>query len=287
MKVTILLLLFFSNVYTNAQITSTFSIDTVKLKSHVTILASDSFQGRKPFTIGETKTVEYLTNYFKDIGVEPGNGKSFVQEVRLLHTKVEPAPTIIVRANKSKILLNHGKDYALYSFAPDGEVILDNVETVFVGYGINAPALGRNDYKGINVKGKVVVVLMNERNQKESILQPGRSVTFYENPNYKVQEAKRQGAKACLLVQPSNATASMQTIQSSLNASKLHLPEDSAASIMGYVNRAAFYKVLSAGGLDSTIIFKAGKKDFKSFSMGFLFPLLYGQSTNTRLLTTW
>ena len=261
----------FCAVYANGQLTSNLSVDVNRLKSHVTILASDSFQGRKPFTIGETKTVEYLTNYYEKIGVEPGNGKSFIQEVRLVETKVELEPTILVRTNISEQQLQNGKDYALYSFAPDGEVILENVEVIFAGYGINAPSFGRNDYKGIDVTGKVVMVLMNERNQKESSLQKGRSVTYYENPEYKVQEAARQGAKACLLVQPANAMASMQFIQSSLNASKLHLPDDTGVSVMGYMNRPAFYKVLLAGGLDSTVLTQADRKDFRAFSTGVTF----------------
>lgn len=236
------------------------SVDTIMLKKHVLTLASDSFQGRKLFTIGETRTVDYLANYFKKIGMEPGNENSFVQEVTVLHTNADIAPTINVRSKNKEFKLENGKDYALFSFAPDGETVLDNVEVVFAGYGINAASYGHNDYKDVDVKGKVVMVLMNERNQKESFLQKGRSVTFYETPDYKLQEAARRGAKACLLVLPSSVDASIQYIQASLNAAKLHLPDDIAADVMGFMNRVALYKILSAAGFDSSVITRAGKK---------------------------
>lgn len=201
------------------------SFDTNNIKKHVLTLASDAFQGRAPFTIGETKTIAYLTDYFKSIGIQTGNGKSYVQQVPVVSTRAEVSPTLEVNTKTSNFQLQNGVDYALYSFEPDAEIVLNNADVIFAGYGISAPSFGHDDYKSISVKDKVVIVLMNERNQKQSLLQKGRDVTYYETNEYKLSEAARQGAKGCLLVQPISAQATMKNIQANLSAAKMHLPK--------------------------------------------------------------
>ena len=270
-KFSIIGFLLLSIGFVNAQNNLSSNFDTIMIKKHVTTLASDSFQGRAPFTIGEKKTVAYLTNYFKKLRLEPGNGKSYLQNVTVVQTRPEPAPLLKVYSKESELILQKGQDYALYSFAPDGEIKLEKAEVVFAGYGITAPDYGHDDYKGISVKDKVVIVLINERNQKESFMQTGREVTFYETDQYKLTEAARQGAKACLLVQPANAKATMYNIQANLNTSKMHLLNDNLCPIMGFMSRATLSKILVAANMNLEVLAAASTRSFKPVSLNLRF----------------
>src|SRR4051812_26303115 len=137
-----------------------FSADS--LKKDVAILASDSFLGRKPFTEGETRTVAYLQQQYKAIGLEPGNGESFLQEVPMVNLLATAAPTMSVKTPKGNFTLNAPDDYILWTDKPDSSVVLDQAEVVFAGYGVVAPEYNWNDYAGLDVKGKVVLVMVND-----------------------------------------------------------------------------------------------------------------------------
>ncbi len=166
------------------------------LKQSVITLASDSFQGRKPFTIGETRTVDYLVTQLKEIGLEPTNSESYLQPVTIVQTNYV-SREMDVQSHSGSFILENPKDYAVQTRSEDTMALLKNIPVVFVGYGLVAPEYKRNDYAGVNVKGKIVLVLMNEEDQQESFLQIGKPLTRYEKTEYKVAEAARQGALAC------------------------------------------------------------------------------------------
>ena len=147
------------------------TFDSIKLKEHIITLASDSFQGRRPFTIGETRTINYLTNVLKQMGLKPGNNGSYLQEVAVLVNNASVPPVIKVSGRNGEIEMKANVDYAARLKGEDAAYLLQNKELVFVGYGITAPAFHHNDYGNISVKDKVVVVLMNDRGAKESFLQ--------------------------------------------------------------------------------------------------------------------
>jgi hypothetical protein len=177
-----------------------------------------------------------------------------------------------VNVKDRELVLKNAVDYALFSYCPEGEIKLEKTEVVFAGYGISAPQYGHEDYKGISVKDKVVIVLTtNERNTKESFMQKGRSMTFYETKEYKLAEAARQGAKGCLFVQPENAKASIQNIQANFSLSTMHLPGNSLCPVMGVLSRATLYKILNVAGLDSALITEAANPGFKSLLLGVKF----------------
>ena len=174
------------------------SINGEQLADHVKVLASDKFGGRAPSTEGETLTLEYLTEQFKAIGFKPGNGDSFLQQV----------PLVSLEADTNMVLSIGGKDYEykedmVMSSSRITELSkLENSELVFVGYGVNAPEYDWNDYEGVNVKGKTVVILVNDPGYatKDPALFTGEAMTYYGRWTYKYEEASRQGAAGAIII---------------------------------------------------------------------------------------
>lgn len=134
------------------------SIQADELAKHVKVLASDEFGGRAPSSPGEKLTLDYLTAQFKALGLEPGNGDSYLQEV----------PLVSLEADANMVLSIGGKDYqykkdmVMGSSRISAQEGIENSELVFVGYGVNAPEYNWNDYEGLDVKGKTVVMLVND-----------------------------------------------------------------------------------------------------------------------------
>ncbi|MEL7308198.1 MAG: peptidase M28, partial [Pseudomonadota bacterium] len=134
------------------------SINAEQLAEHIKVLASDEFGGRAPSSKGEELTLAYLTEQFKALGFEPGNGDSFLQEV----------PLVSLEADSNMVLSIGGKDYqykkdmVMGSSRISAKQSIQDSELVFVGYGVNAPEYNWNDYEGLDVKGKTVVMLVND-----------------------------------------------------------------------------------------------------------------------------
>lgn len=178
------------------------SFNKDSLVEHIRMLASDSFQGRRPFTIGETRTVDYLTQSFKNIGLEPGNGNEYFQDVPMVEITPEPDPTMKITAPKKSFELKKMDDYIIWTEGTDSVVSLKDDEVVFAGFGVVAPEYQWNDYAGLNVKGKVVIVMVNDPGYGvgDSSFFKGNTMTYYGRWTYKYEEAARQGAKACLII---------------------------------------------------------------------------------------
>jgi Zn-dependent M28 family amino/carboxypeptidase len=173
-------------------------INTTDLKKHIKILASDEFEGRLPTTIGEQKTLDYLVNEFKQLGYQPGNGDSYLQPVELIEMTADSDMTMTIGENnftyKEGMMASTSREQA--------KVELKNSEVVFVGYGVNAPEYDWNDYQGLDVKGKTVVILVNDpgfENPQGDKFQ-GKTMTYYGRWTYKYEEASRQGAEAAIIV---------------------------------------------------------------------------------------
>ncbi len=175
---------------------------------HIKILASDAFEGRGPGTPGEEKTVAYLVNQFKAMGLKPGNPDgSYVQDVPLVgYRATSTSGTIAVGG--TTINLKTSDDWVAVSRRIAPRVEVKDSEVVFVGYGVVAPEYGWDDYKDNDVRGKTVVMLVNDPAvpdpARPSELDPnlfkGRAMTYYGRWTYKYEEASRKGAAAALLV---------------------------------------------------------------------------------------
>ena len=138
------------------------SITENELREHLFTYASDEFQGRKPFTEGETKTINYLKENFEKFGLEPGNGDSYFQDVPMVELTAIPSEKMTIQGGGNTIELDVLDDFVAYTERVVEEVSLEASDLVFAGYGIVAPEYDWNDYDGLDVKGKTVVVLVND-----------------------------------------------------------------------------------------------------------------------------
>ncbi|HZZ75173.1 MAG TPA: M28 family metallopeptidase [Puia sp.] len=245
------------------------------LARHIIILASDSFQGRKPFTLGETRTVDYLQNQFRTLGLEPGNTNSYLQEVPMVEITPTADPQLKVESAKRSFDLKRTTDYVLFTESTDSVITLDKTELVFAGYGVVAPEYNWNDYSGINVKGKVVLVMVNDPGfgTADTSIFKGKTMTYYGRWTYKYEEAARQGAKACLIIHNTAAASyPFSVVQNSWGSSNLYLDkrgsEKHHCSLQGWVSADAAKKLLAAAGKDSSLLMKANSRGFKAISLG-------------------
>lgn len=264
-----------------------FSADSMRL--HVAQLADDSLMGRKPFTAGETKTVAYLQKQFKQAGLEPGNGDSYLQEVPMVNIQTNADPSMNVTAPKGNFTLKGFDDYVIWTDKIADKVSLNNDEVVFAGYGVVAPEHNWNDYAGLDVKGKVVLVMVNDPGfaANDSSLFKGKTMTYYGRWTYKFEEAARQGAKGCLIVHTTEgASYPFSVVQNNWNASKLRLDDRAKpkpyTDINGWVSLPAAKRLVAAAGMDSTSFFAmADKPGFKAL------PLNLKLSTSMKVTTTF
>jgi hypothetical protein len=178
------------------------SIDAGGLSSRIEVLSSDAFEGRLPGSAGEQKTIDYLESQFRAIGLEPGNGDSFVQSVPLVSMTVDPGTTLKVSGQSGAAAYAYGDDFMVWTKRVIDRVDLVDSELVFVGYGIVAPEYGRDDYQGLDVTGKTVVMLVNDPGYTTGDPQVfnGRAMTYYGRWTYKYEEAARQGAAGALVI---------------------------------------------------------------------------------------
>ncbi|MBO9561422.1 MAG: M28 family peptidase [Niastella sp.] len=244
------------------------SVDS--LGKHISVLASDEFQGRKPFTEGETKTINYLKEQFANVGLEPGNGDSYFQEVPMVNITTAAAASMQVQSGKGNFTLKGFDDYVIWTDKTDSLITLDKSDLVFAGYGVVAPEYSWNDYAGLDVKGKVVLVLVNDPgyNSGDSSLFKGKTMTYYGRWTYKFEEAARQGAKGCLIVHNTQAASyPFAVVQNNWNGSRLRLDNrgksEQLCDVIGWVSGPTANKLLAAAGQDSTLLAKADVRGFK------------------------
>src|SRR5215203_7160794 len=229
MRICIFLALIFSissckeNDTETAEQNSLFSEDS--LARNIRVLASDEFQGRKPFTEGETKTVNYLEEQFSGMGIEPGNGDSYFQEVPMVNIATEPDSFMHVQSPRGNFALKGFDDYVIWTERTDSVISLKNDEVVFAGYGVVAPEYNWNDYANIDVKGKIVLLLVNDPGYGvDNSLFRGDTMTYYGRWTYKFEEAARQGAKGCLIIHDSAAAGYPFAVQQNIfNTGRLQL----------------------------------------------------------------
>lgn len=252
---------------------SAFSADS--LGKHIADLSSDDFMGRKPFSAGETKTIDYLQEQFKLAGLEPGNGNSYLQEVPMVKISTQSADAMQVQGPKGNFTLRGFDDYVIWTDRTDPAVSWKNDELVFAGYGVSAPEYNWNDYAGLDVKGKIVLVLVNDPgfNANDSTLFKGKTMTYYGRWTYKFEEAARQGAKGCLIIHSTEgASYPFSVVQNNWNGSRLRLDnrgkQESLCDVIGWVSAPAAKKLLAAAGTDSALLAKADTKGFKGQSLG-------------------
>ena len=235
----------------------TLSEDTMKRVTER--LSSDEFEGRAPGTPGEEKTVAYLIEEFEKAGLEPGNNGSWVQEVPLVEiTGKDYAPLTIGGAEGGPIDLEYASDWVGVSYREDVQTTLEDSELVFVGYGINAPEKGWNDYEGLDMAGKTAVILVNDPDFGAETLEGpfnGKAMTYYGRWTYKYEEAARQGAAGVILIhQTAPASYGWNVVSGSWTGAQLDLArapgEGYFAAVESWVSEGRARQMFDLAGLD-------------------------------------
>jgi Zn-dependent M28 family amino/carboxypeptidase len=184
-------------------------VEAPAILEHIKVLADDSFEGRAPGTPGEDKAVEYLTAKFKEIGLAPGNTDgTYVQKVPLVGITPAAAQTLTIQKGGQKRTFAWSKDYVAFTKHVADTAALQNSELVFAGYGVTAPEYNWDDFKGVDVKGKTIVVLVNDPqipdsadpSQLNAKMFNGKAMTYYGRWTYKYEEAARKGAAGIFIV---------------------------------------------------------------------------------------
>ncbi len=242
-----------------------------EIKSHIAVLADDSLLGRKPFTAGETKAIAYISSQFKKLGLEPGNNGSYFQDVPMVEITSSPSATLNISGGKTSIALHSLTDFVASTRREVDTIQLKNSPLIFAGYGIVAPEYKWNDYAGLDVKGKTVVVLVNDPGFKsgEHNLFKGDTMTYYGRWTYKYEEAARQGAAGIIIVhQTEPASYGWTVIQNSFTGAKLYLQQTdkhlSRCKVEGWITEDAAKKLFAAAGITGDIRAIARKREFKA-----------------------
>ncbi|HEX7494402.1 MAG TPA: M28 family metallopeptidase, partial [Bacteroidales bacterium] len=224
---------------------------------------------------GEEKTIAYLAEQFKLLGLKPANNGSYFQEVSLLKLTADKSMKINISGKESKITLKYSDDF-IGSTPKDTDFIkIDNSDIVFVGYGINSPENNWNDYGGINVKGKTVLMLVNDPGYAtgDSTLFNGKAMTYYGRWTYKYEEAAREGAKAAIIIHETGAAGyPWAVVQNSWAGPQFYLEDNdiskSELQFKGWVTTEAAKKMFESAGMDyNQLTIGAAKRGFKPIEM--------------------
>lgn len=237
--------------------------------------SSDAFAGRKPFTSGEDSALAFLIREYQKIGLEPANNGSYLQEVPMVEITETPDDLMIITTKNNQIKLNYKTDFVAFSKQLVDEITLENSEIVFAGFGIVAPEYNWNDYEGIDVKGKTVIVFVNDPGfgTFDSTFFRGNSMTYYGRWTYKYEEAARQGAKGILIIHETEPAGYPWSV--TLNGAtipKLYLqPDDkymSMCTVEGWITKEAAEKIFMASSYSfDELKENAKQKGFKPFKI--------------------
>ncbi len=252
------------------------SIKAEELSKDVEILSSDEFEGRAPASKGEEKTISFLKDEFQKIGLQPGNGDSFFQELPMVEITAGPVTKLEIKSDKKSMLFAYGDEYVGVTLRVVEKVSLIDSEMVFVGYGIVAPEYNWNDYEGLDVRGKTVVMLINDPGFpiEDPELFKGRAMTYYGRWTYKFEEAARQGAEGVLIIHETEPAAyPWGVVKNGWTGPQFYLiSEDknlSRCAVEGWVTIETARKFFESAGLNyDEIKPAAAKRGFKAIPFG-------------------
>jgi len=251
------------------------SISESDLAMHIEKLASDEFEGRAPSSPGEVITIEYLASEFERMGVQPGNGESYFQDVPLVDITAASSADLTIQGVDGTENWKYGDDFVTWTTRVVDESHVSESDLVFVGYGIVAPEFDWDDYRDIDVAGKTVLILVNDPGfaTQNPELFNGNSMTYYGRWTYKFEEAARQGAAAALIVhQTEPAAYGWNLVRSSWTGPQFSLrSEDGNADrldLEGWVTESVAEDIFESAGLElEQIQSEAKESGFKAIDL--------------------
>jgi Zn-dependent M28 family amino/carboxypeptidase len=264
-------------------------IDPARLSQITRTLASDAFEGRGPGTAGEDRTVEYLVREFKALGLEPAGDKGrFTQDVPLVRFQVKDGGSFSFDLKGQARPLERNRDIAPSTQRPVDRVKIDKAPLVFVGYGVTAPERGWDDFKGVDLKGKIAVFLINDPDFEAQAGEPvagefgGQAATYYARWTYKYEEAARRGALGALIVHEApGAGYGWSTVVAS-NGEGFDIvradPAKEKVLLQGWLSGEASRELFAAAGQDfEALKTSARRADFQPVALeGASFSASYG-----------
>jgi len=256
------------------------AVDTItaeELLKHTTVLASDEYEGRGPGSKGEELSVQYITEQFKKLGLQPGNPDgTYIQEVPLAGIRSFPTAHFTV-AGKEPITVQFPGDYVATSARLLPEVKVEESDIVFVGYGVVAPEYGWDDYKDVDVRGKTILMLINDPPvpdphdpaKLDETMFKGAAMTYYGRWTYKYEIAAQKGAAAAVIVHETGPAAYPYSVVE-MSWARENFEIDAPDKNMGmvpvrsWITLATAQKLVAASGLDfETLKKQAVSRDFK------------------------
>ncbi|HEY6362110.1 MAG TPA: M28 family metallopeptidase [Vicinamibacterales bacterium] len=280
----------FALILLTAAVHAQHGVDPARMTGHVKVLASDDFEGRAPGTAGEVKTVDYIVTQFQTLGVQPGGapdgrgGRAWTQDVPLTQSDAAGPVTVSIGSDARRAL-SQGDEIAIRAtHLPTARVTVEHAPLVFVGYGVSAPERKWDDFKGVDLRGKIGLVLINDPDFEADLRGrfDGRAMTYYGRWTYKFEEAARRGALGMLVIhETAPASYGWATVKNSNTITMVDIvrPDPAAVhpAVEGWIHRDVADWVFESAGLD----FEAEKKkaqraDFKPVTLaGLSFSLDY------------
>jgi Zn-dependent M28 family amino/carboxypeptidase len=250
-------------------------ISAEELRRHIRTLSSDEFEGRAPTTPGGEKTRAYIAAEYQRLGLEP-LGASYFHDVPMVESTLDPAQSFLRIDVKGETRdLAYKTETVFGSKRAEPEIAFEGSDMVFVGYGVVAPEHQWNDYEGIDVKGKTVVILVNDPGflTNDETLFGGKAMTYYGRWTYKYEEAARQGAAAALIVHDTVPAAyGWNVVEGSWSGAQIDLQRAdngaSRAALEGWITKETAASLLSAAGLNlDELTAAANQRGFKPVPM--------------------
>ncbi len=246
-------------------------------RQHIEVLSSDAFEGRAPGTAGERKTLAYIEQQFRAAGLKPGIGDGYLQAVPVVEiTPHADAAMLVAAADGKSLALRNPDDVVVWTKRPVPSTSIANAEVVYAGYGIVAPEYGWDDYAGLDVRGKLVLALVNDPGYatQDPKLFTGNAMTYYGRWDYKFAEAVRHGAAGLLVIHETRAAGYPWDVpRNGATKPQFDLRIDDYATrrlaLEGWITEEAASRVLAAAGMDFDALKQASSvRGFKGKATG-------------------
>jgi len=273
-------------------------VDPDRMNETVRVLAGDDFEGRGPTTPGEDKTVTWIAEQFQALGLEPAGDNGGWYQTVPINRFVQDGPAVMTaKVGAETMSFQRGTDVIVGSHRPVPRITLSDTPLVFVGYGVTAPERGWDDFKDVDVRGKIVLMLVNDPDFEVAADSPvagrfdGRGMTYYGRWVYKFEEAARRGAAGVLVIhETAGAGYPWNTLQNSSTAALLDIVrtdvEAERVQAQGWIQQPVAARLMQAAGLDyGALKASAQSQDFHPVELaGVTMSLNFGQ-TFQRLTT--
>jgi Zn-dependent M28 family amino/carboxypeptidase len=250
------------------------SITTSTLMSHIRFLSHDLLEGRAPGTRGDELARTYIASQMELIGLKPGGPDgSYFQSVPILSMTPDPSVTLTVRKGNNALTFNYRKDFVAVAGLQQPVVTIDNAEIVFVGYGIVAPEQGWDDYKGLDIRGKVLLMMNNDPSSNDPSFFGGKSRLYYGRWTYKYEIAAQKGAAGAIVIHTQESAGyGWNVVESSWSGEQFELEQKPGAAttlMNSWTTLDATKKILELAGKDyETLVADAQEKSFKPVPLG-------------------